>query len=153
MQHTNLCMMVLSYRRSAINYFLPKYFSACRIIQFPHLYPKAPGKFTGNTKDNVTNPIMKIRCHLSARKIVYKVIQRMNPFQPSHRVTAMVGSRPESWGVSWIFHFEESLPLLTPLPLFCNLLLFASSPILILFRTNIFCNKWYLLLVLNWFFA
>mmetsp|Transcript_10386 Transcript_10386/g.23106 ORF Transcript_10386/g.23106 Transcript_10386/m.23106 type:complete len:205 (+) Transcript_10386:1148-1762(+) len=85
---------------SSITVFRPKYFSACCIIQSPIRYPKAPGKSAGSTKDNVVTPTITIRCHLSARKIVYSISNRTIPFHPSQRVTAMVGRRPESCGVS-----------------------------------------------------
>ena len=61
-----------------------------------------------------------------ARKIAYSIIHSTNPFQPSQSVTAMVGSRPESCGVSLIFHLDVSLPVVLPPSLDLLLLLFCN---------------------------
>ena len=81
--------------------------------------PRLLGKSTGNSKDRVINPNMTILCHLSAMNIAYKRIQSTNPFQPNHKVTPMVGRKPESCFVSCTFHFDESL--LLPLLLCCSI--------------------------------
>lgn len=52
--------------------------------------------------------------------LAYSIIHNTKPLTPNHNVTAIVGISPESWGVSFIFHFDAlEVVEVVELPLFC----------------------------------
>lgn len=60
----------------------------------------------------MTNPKRSILSHSFAKRKKYNTIPITIPFHPRKRVTAMVGMRPASCGVSCTFHFDGSMMLL-----------------------------------------